>query len=416
MLKTLEDITPTKKRLSIEIPAEAFEGEIQSSLEMIRRRTKLPGFRQGKAPLGLIEKRFGKDVEGEAIEKVIPEYYTKALDEADIVPVAQPNLEGGIDFKRHAPLLLTFTVEIRPRVENLSYEGIEVEDVAVEITDQDIENTVNRLQEDKATFTPSEEPAKEGDLLVLDYSLLGGPEFKDQVFRLGNESMPELFSQKITGLKKGEDASFEMTLPDDFQDPELAGKSFTTSVTVKEVKNVTLPELDDEFAKDLELDSMETLRNSIRERLEESRREQVDNVLKGQVMKKLLDAHEFEAPESLVEQELAHWVAQAQGQGRTEDKEKLTEEFRAEAERNVRASMLVQIIGDRENIEVSEDDIRNKLVALSGKFGLSPENVMKYYVSRDGSLEGLKNSIYEEKVLALLLEKAVVKPAKGEGK
>ncbi len=416
MLKTLEDISSTKKRLSIEIPADAFEQEIQSSLQVLRKKTKLPGFRPGKAPMGLIEKRYGKDVEGEAMEKVIPQFYTKALEEADIIPVAQPQLEGGIDFQRHNPLALTFTVEIRPKIDDLSYEGIEVDGMALDITDNDIEQTLNRLAEDKATFEPTDDPAKESDLVVLDYTLLGGGEFKDQVFRLGSDQMPKLFSQKIAGLKKGEDVSFEMTMPEDFPNSELAGKTFTTSVAVKEVKNVIMPEIDDEFAKDMEMDDLESLKKHIRERLEESKREQVENVLKGQIMKKLLDTYEFEAPESLVESEVQHWVDQAKAQGRTEEDEALKNEIRPDAERNVRASMLVQIIGDKENIEVTEDDIRQRLISLSGRFNLSPENVMKYYISRDGSLEGLKHSVYEEKVLALLLEKANIKAVKAEEK
>ncbi len=228
--------------------------------------------------------------------------------------------------------------------------------------------------------------------------------------------MPKLFSQKIAGLKKGEDVSFEMTMPEDFPNSELAGKTFTTSVAVKEVKNVIMPEIDDEFAKDMEMDDLESLKKHIRERLEESKREQVENVLKGQIMKKLLDTYEFEAPESLVESEVQHWVDQAKAQGRTEEDEALKNEIRPDAERNVRASMLVQIIGDKENIEVTEDDIRQRLISLSGRFNLSPENVMKYYISRDGSLEGLKHSVYEEKVLALLLEKANIKAVKAEEK
>jgi trigger factor len=413
MLKTMEDISATKKRLSIEIPPEAFEDEIRSTLKDIRQRSKLPGFRPGKAPFSLIEKRFGKDVEGEVMEKIIPKYYSDALKEAEIVPVGQPELEGGLDFKRNTPLALTFTVEVRPKVENLSYDGIEVEGLPIGITDADVETTLKRLQQDKATFEPTDGPAQEDDLMVLDYSLLGGEEFKDQVFRVGSETMPKYFSQKVTGLKKGDTAAFELTFPEDYYNKDVAGKSYTTNVTVKEVKKVILPELDEEFAKDMEMDDLQALKDHIRERLAESQRDQADNILKGQIMNKLLETYQFEAPESLLNLELDHALTQAkaQAQGGEVDEEKMKEELQAPSERNVRASMLMQMIGEKENVQVTEDDLKNRLVGLSAKFGLSPENMMKYFVSRDGSLDGLRNSVYEEKVLALLLERANVKPA-----
>ena len=143
MIKQTEDISSTKKRISIEIPSDAIEGEIESSLNELRARTRLPGFRKGKAPLSLIEKRFGKDVEAETMERLVPKFYSEAIKEAEIVPVGRPVLEGGLELKRNEPLGLTFTVEVRPKVD-LSYEGLEVEDVPLKVEDRDVEETIKR--------------------------------------------------------------------------------------------------------------------------------------------------------------------------------------------------------------------------------------------------------------------------------
>jgi trigger factor len=408
MLKSVEDISATKKRLNIEIPSDAIENEIKTSLDLLRRKTKIPGFRPGKAPVALLEKRYGKDVEAEAMEKLIPSFYSEAVKEADITPVTQPAIEGGVDFKRNAPLSLTVTVEVRPRVETLSYEGIEVKEIPVTVSDEDVEKTLERLREDRASYEPSAEPVADGDLLVLDYTAGEDREpVKDYVFKVGSPAMPETFSTGLVGAKKSEPVTFEMEFPGDFAVEGLAGKKENITATVKEVKKVSLPALDDEFAKDLDFDDLAALRMHIREKLEESQGNSVANMMKAEIVKKILESHEFEAPAALVDAELAHLVASARAQGREDEPgDELKEGFRPDAERNIRASLLLQMIGEKEGTDVTEDDLKEKLVSLSGQFGLSPENVMKYYISRDGSLEGLRNSVFEDKVLDLLLERA----------
>jgi trigger factor len=410
MLKSVEDISATKKRLSIEIPSDAIENQIKTSLDLLRRKTKIPGFRPGKAPVALLEKRYGKDVEAEAMEKLIPSFYSEALKEADITPVTQPAIEGGVDFKRNTPLSLTVTVEVRPKLETLSYEGIEVKEVPVTVSDEDVEKTLERLREDRASYEPSAEPVADGDLLVLDYTAGdGGEPVEDYVFKMGSPAMPEAFSAGLLGAKKSEPVTFEMEFPGDFPVEGLAGAKGNITATVKEAKKVNLPALDDEFAKDLDFDNIEELRKHIREKLEESQQKSIANMMKAEILKKILESHEFEAPASLVDGELSHLVAGARAQGRKDEPEdELKEEFRPDAERNIKASLLLQMIGEKEGLDVTEDDLKEKLVSLSGQFGLSPENVMKYYISRDGSLEGLRNSVFEDKVLDLLLDRAEI--------
>jgi trigger factor len=407
MLKTVEDISATKKRLHVEIPADAIESEIQNALRELRARTRLPGFRQGKAPVALIEKRYGREVEAEAVEKIIPRFYSSAVKEAEITPVANPVLESPWDFKRKSPMSLTFTVEVRPAVENLSYEGVTVEEVPTRVTDEDVETTIERLREERAVYEPTEEPAGSGDLVVVDYEG-GGQSREDEVFKLGGDHMPQEFSEHLSGKRKGEDAAFEVAFPEEYVDRELAGSRVPFTVKVKDVKKGTLPPLDDEFAKDLGSEGLEALRAKVRERMEQSQRESVERMYRAEVLKRVLETNPFEAPESLVEAELGFVLKQARAQGRTDSDEVLREELRPAAERQIRASLLLQMIAEREGVEVTEEDMNRRVAELAGRLNLTPENVVKYYVARDGSLEGLQHSLLEDKVLDLLRERAVI--------
>ena len=241
MIKTTEDITSTKKRISIEIPAEAVESEILGSLNTIRAQTRLPGFRKGKAPMSLIEKRFGKDVEGEAMERLVPKHYSEAIKEAGIVPVGQPVLEGGIEIKRNEPLAMTFTVEVRPKVD-ITYEGLKVKLLEAKVEDKDVDETIKRLQQERATFEPAEGPVADGHIVVMDYDIAeDGKSFKDEVFKVGSDLLPSEFSKKLTGVAKGGTVEFEVAFPKDYYAEELAGQSRDFKVTVKEITAANSP-------------------------------------------------------------------------------------------------------------------------------------------------------------------------------
>ena len=230
MLKAVEDISATKKRLRIEIPAETIEKEIQNSLEKVRTTTTIPGFRTGKAPFTLIEKKFGKKVEEEVLERIIPEGYLDALRKADITPITDPVLEEKADFKRNEAFSMTLTVEIMPKIDNLHYEGIKVKEIPVEVTDADVEDVLKRSQEERATYEPSEEAVGPDDLVSFDYAVKeDGTEVKDQVFKIGGSLFPEDFSAGLVGKKKGDEVTIETTFPEGHVAEKYAGKRLTFS-------------------------------------------------------------------------------------------------------------------------------------------------------------------------------------------
>lgn len=418
MLRAIEDISTTKKRLTIEIPADDIENEIRDAFEKLRDRTTLPGFRTGRAPMELIEKKFGRQVEREVLDRVIPRGYVDALKEADLTPVANPEMEEKVDFRRHQALSLTLTVEVIPKIDNLQYENIKVKDIPVTVTEEDVESVLRRQQEEKATYEPSDGPVGMSDLVALDYAAREeGIEAKDQVFKVGGSMFPAEFSQELLGKRKGEEFISEVTFPEDHPSSKLAGKKAAMKVAVKDIKKVHLPQIDDELAKDIGFENLEVMKKRINEEIEKAKKNEVVKIQKAEILRKLIESHEFDVPESLVENEAVELAStvmanKGQEQGNGKDLDALKQEMRPNAVKNVKASLLIETIGKAQGVSVSEDEIKKAVLSISQRLSVSPENIMKFYISRDGSLDGLKNTLFEDKVLDLILSKAVVE--KGE--
>jgi len=410
---TLEDVSATKKRLKIQIPAERVEAEIQKTFRDLQQKSKFPGFRPGKAPMSMIEKKFGKDAEAEALEKLIPEFYQTALMENELIPVSKPEIEGTFEYKRNIPLELTVVVEIRPKVEDLSYEDIPIKEIPVDVKDEDIDAALQRLAEEKATYELVEDAVANGDLVTVDYTVKeDGTVTKDVVLKIGSGTYPQEFFDGLTGRKKDEEFDLEATFPADSQ-TQFAGKKLTFTITIKDIKRRNLSAIDDEFAKDLGMENLQALKEKARENIFNFKSSEADSLKQREILDKLLAAHDFEVPEGLLNAELSGIINDIRASGKDErTDEALKEEFRANAEKSVKASVLLALIGEKEGLDVSEDDLKAEIVRVAQRFYITPENVMKYYVARDGSLEGLKNTVFEKKVLGLLLSKAKIE--KGE--
>jgi trigger factor len=408
LIKSCEEISSTKKRLTIEIQADIVETEIQKGLLEARRRANLPGFRAGKAPMSIIEKRFGKSVESEVLEKLVPEYYMEAVKEADIKPVAKPEMEEGIDFKRNTPIVMTFTVEVRPKIENLEYENIPVKHVPVEIKDEEIDTIIKSVAEEKGTFEAIDATVASGDLVTLDYTTDDGVETKDVVIKVGSGPYPKEFFDSLIGKKKSEEFSAEIAFPED-STTQFAGKTPKFRMMIKDVKRRNIPAIDDELAKDMGIENLQALKDRVREDVLASKTAEADRKKQIELIEKLLAAHAFDAPEGMVNFELDRIIAEIRAEGKHQGTdEDLIKEYRPKAEKSAKVSVLLDIIGEREGITVSEDELKEEILKFSRRYYVTPENVIKYYVARDGSLDGVKNAIYEKKAMKALLGKAKI--------
>ena len=408
MIKSCEEISSTKKRLTIEIPADIVEAEIQKGLLEAQRRANLPGFRAGKAPMSIIEKRFGKGVESEALEKLVPEYYMAAVKEADIKPVAKPEMEEGIDLKRNVPIVMTFTVEVRPKIENLEYENIPVKDVPVEIKDEEIDTIIKSVAEEKGTFEAIDAAVTSGDLVTMDYTTDDGVETKDAVIKVGSGPYPKEFFDALIGKIKSEEFSAEIAFPED-SSTQFAGKTPKFRMMIKDVKRRNIPAIDDELAKDMGIENLQALKDRVREDVLASKTAEADRKKQIELIEKLLAAHAFDAPEGMVNFELDRIISEIRAEGKHPGTdEELIKEYRPKAEKSAKVSVLLDIIGEREGITVSEDELKEEILNFSRRYYVTPENVIKYYVARDGSLDGVKNAIYEKKAMKALLGKAKI--------
>jgi len=440
LLKSVEDIDTTKKRLRIEIPSDVIEKEIGNSLEKVRQKAKIPGFRPGRAPINLIERRFGKEVEAEVLDKIIPEYYSKALKEAELMPVTTPVFDEKIDFKRNNPINLSLTVEVMPKIENLSYENIKVEDIPVSVDDAEVEDYLKKLQGEKAIYEVSEKEIDTDDLVSFEYvdAKIAGEEnaaaLKEQISKMGNEILPPDIMEKMIGKKKDDIVEFTTTFNGDCKSKELAGKTIDMKVAIKEIKKKNLPEIDDEFAKDLGLENIPDMKEKIKEKIFAVKKEHIVRIQKAIIVNKILEAHSFEAPETLVRRELESLmmheslsqreaketisIAGSPEEGKVvasrsqEDLEKLQTELKDKALKNVQASLIIDAIGQKEGITVTDDEVNERISLVAQKLSATPEAVKNFYHYKEGSLEGLRHSIYEDKVMDMLLSKAVIE--KGE--
>ncbi|MDX9714856.1 MAG: trigger factor [Dissulfurispiraceae bacterium] len=413
MIKSVDDISATMKKLQIEIPSDEVEERIQAGLKEAQKQARIPGFRPGKAPMNMIEKKYLNDVEIDVMDKIVPEYYLKSLKEADLVPVASPIVEESFDYKRHEPISFTVRVEIRPKIDNLQYENIKVTDVPVEVKDEDVDAVIKTFLEERAVFEIIEEPAGSEDLVIFDAKVKDdGTEHKDLAIKINTSLYPKNFTDAFIGKKSGD--SFECEADFSKESPlEFAGKKLNFEVSVKEVKRHNIPEFNDELVKDLNFESTDELKAKVRENLLVAKNREADLQKQREIIKALADTHDFEVPASLLYAELKGIVSQVKALNkdeRTEDE--LKEEYRQKAIESVKATLLIDIIGEKENVTVSPEDMEAEVIRMAQKYMVPPDTIAKHYMDKDGSFDLLRKTVFEKKVLNLLLSKATVE--KGE--
>jgi trigger factor len=413
MESVVEDISATKKRITIKAAADEVEGRIRGALDGARAKSRIPGFRTGKAPMSLIERKYGKEIESEVLERLVGEYYADALERAGIKPITPPVLEEH-DYKRKSDLRVVCSFEVRPVIENLNYDGVTIKEVKVDVTDEDIETAMMRIRINAASYAPVERPVQNDDLLIADIENADdGASRPDQYIKVGGEEFPREFYDAVTGKNKGEKVSVKVEFPKDNPNGEFFGGK-ALNVLIKEIKELKLPDIDDEFAKDAGFDGIEDMRKTMSGGILESKKRYAQQAQSGAAVKTLLERYEFELPDSFLNGELDFLVSQAAKMPANKDltPEQLRDKYRGEAARSVKTMIILDAIGEKENVTVTEADMKEKLVGMSGSLSMSPEALAQYYTSQYGSLDGLRYTIFREKVADLILSRANVE--KGE--
>lgn len=413
MIKNLENISETKKRLTVEIPADVIEQKIKQELTNLGRKARVPGFRPGKAPISLLEKRFGDEVEADVLNKIVPEYYAKSMKEAKLSPVSHPQFEKS-DHEKKKPLEMTFTVEVLPEIKDLDYEGIEVTAEEPVVTDEELEVALKRIQAERMSYESVDRPAENSDLVTIDFAVVeDGKEEKEQIIKIGSDQFPKELSAEIEGKNAGERFEVKLTFPDDHPS-EFKGRTVTFKGVLKEVKILKLPDIDENLAHEAGFESLSSLQDSLRADMKHAKENQNRKKQIVELIEKLVESHDVPVPEGMLEAELSSLLTFEKRKDENKDKsdDELKEKMRPEALKNGKAAVLLNIIGEKEHIEVTEEEMKEKILELSQMTQIPPQNLIQMYMAKDGSLEGLRYGLFKEKVAEVIHSKAKIE--KGE--
>jgi trigger factor len=425
MQVTVEAINPVTKKVSIEIPADRVDAEIEKAYAGIQKKAKLQGFRPGKAPMQLIRRTYSDAMRDEVMRRFYEQTLFKALDEHKIEPIDSPTIESDI-LEQGAPFKYSALVEIMPEILLNEYTGFAVSKEKFVLNPGNIEGEIKRMQENMAQLIPLDEDAvaEKGHTVSVDYtfSVEGFPEesstAEDAELELGTNRMLPGFEEQLVGVKCGEQKEIRITLPEDYRTKDAAGKEGLFKVTVKEIKRKELPELDDDFAQQFgEYETLDQLRAKMAEYLEKQETERIENELKERVIQALIQKNPLDVPQSMVKRQLDHMLENLKNRLKGQrmsiemmglDDDGFRERFRDSAEDKVKGGLLLMALVEKENIAANDDDLaeRYELIAAGNPDMLG--RIKEYYSSNKSARNSLISEIKEDKAIRFLLENAVV--------
>lgn len=425
MTATWEKLEGSRGVLTFEVSAEKVNEGLDAAFKKVVKQINVPGFRKGKMPRSMFEKRFGVEaLYQDALDFIFPQAYLSAIDETGIEPIDQPeNVDFDLDqMAKDKDFAFKATVQVKPEVKLGEYKGLEVEELDTTVSDEDVANEIAGLQTRHAELVVKEEgTAENGDTVVIDFKgfvdgeAFEGGEAENHSLELGSGSFIPGFEEHLVGVAAGESKDVEVTFPDEYHAAELAGKPAVFKVTVHEIKSKELPELDDEFAKDVddEVETLDALRQKIRTRLEDSKKHEADHHLRDTAVEKAAANAEVEIPEVLVKNEVNRMIQefeqrlQMQGmnldlyfQFSGQDENALREQMKEEAQNRVKVNLTLEAIAKAENLEATDEDVDAELAKMAEMYNMDV-NMIKQAL---GGVEGIKADLQLKKAVDFLVE------------
>lgn len=408
--------------LTVEVSAEQVSKGLDAAFQKVVKQVSVPGFRKGKMPRGMFEKRFGvESLYQDALDILLPEAYGDAIDEAGIEPVDRPEIDIE-QMEKGKDLIFKATVIVKPEVKLGDYKGLEVEELDTNVTDEDVQKELETLQNRQAELVVKEEgTAENGDTVVIDFEgfvdgeAFEGGKAENHSLELGTGSFIPGFEEQLVGVAAGESKDVEVTFPEEYHAAELAGKPATFKVTVHEIKAKELPVLDDEFAKDVddEVETLDELKEKIKTRLENSKKHEAEHHLRDTVVEKAAENAEVDLPEVMITNEvnrmLQEFEQRLQMQGMNmelyfqfsgQDENALREQMKEEAEKRVRVNLALEAIAKAENLEVSDEEVNAELENMAGMYNMTVDNIKQAL----GGVEGIKSDLKMKKAVDFLVE------------
>lgn len=432
MKATLISKENNRAKFTMDFTAEEFEAAVVKAYQDSKDKFNIDGFRKGKAPRSIIEKHFGEGVFFEdAINNLFQTAYPEALNELDLEVIDSPQADFS-EIGKGKPLTVTIDVAVYPVVEVKDYKGIEVEQVDPEVTEEDVDRDIEAMRKRNSRMVVADRPVENGDTVILDYAgFVGDEQFQggtaeNQELKIGSGMFIPGFEEQLIGVKAGESKDVVVTFPEEYQAKELAGKEATFKCKVHEVKFEELPELDDEFAKDVsEFDTLAELRDDARARILESVKLQCENEAKDKVIAQVYENNKIEAPATMVADEMDRMIQELEQQMRYQGLniqqylqftgstlDDFRNEIKPEAEKRVATRIVLRSIGDVENVEVTDEDLDKELQRMSEAYNTDPENIKK--MLGEENLAFFRKDIALTKVMDMLYNEAKITLVKAE--
>jgi trigger factor len=415
-----ETTASTKREIEIEVPSEEVSRETDALIQKYQKLARIPGFRRGHVPASIIRQRFSQDIQNDVVDALVPKYFRKETERLGLMPVSQPRVT---DLHAHDGEGLHFkaSFEVMPEIKVEGYKELRADHPEITVTDEEVEESLKALQEQKATFSPIEGRAiSDGDYAQV--SLDGTPKqdeaetkpvhMDDVLVEIGGKNtMPE-FTENLRGTNAGDERTFEVNYPEDFSDERLRGKTFSYKVKINAIKQKSLPELNDDFAKELgEFSTLAEVKQKMREGMEHERRHAAERDAKDKLLSDLIGRNQFEVPDALVEHQidirLERGLRALAAQGMSSehmkkmDLPRLRAGQREQAVQEVKATLLLEKIAEEEKIEVGDDEINHEIETLATQTKQTAEAI-RARLTRDGALDRIRNRIRNEKALDFL--------------
>jgi trigger factor len=411
-----------RRELDLEIPADEVSKAMERVAKEFAKVARIPGFRPGKAPMTLIRRRFADDIKGEVLQSLVPERVEKAVSEQKLTPVSQPQVEK-LDFNDGQPLKFRAVFEVLPEFELGNYKDLQLEMPAMEVNDEDVTKTLEEMRERAAAFAPAEgRPVEDGDFVQL--KLSGTPEAGGEPLQadsvlchIGAEETMAPFNENLRGVNIGDHKDFDVPYPADYPDAKLAGNTYHYSVDVLGIKTKKLPDLNDDFAKDVsDATTLDELNKKIRESLEHQRDHKHKDLLREKVLAEIVKLHDFPVPQALVEHQMdvrlervVRSLAQQGVDPRAVNIDWVSLRKRNEdrAKDDVKAELIVDRIATAENIDVTEEEVEHELEHLAGHSNESAEAI-RARLTKQGTLDRIKAKLRSDKTLDWLAQNAKI--------
>jgi len=419
-----------RKEMDLEIPAEEVSKATEKVAKDFAKIARVPGFRPGKAPISLIKKRFASDIKGEVLQTLVPERVEKAVAEAKLTPVSQPQVDK-LEYNEGQPLKFRASFEVLPEFSLANYKNLEIEMPEMNVTDESVAAALAEMQQRAAAFAPVEgRAAQNGDFVQV--KLLGTPEgggdplqAESVLCHVGAEETMEPFNENLRGANVADHKNFDVDYPADYPDAKLAGRKFHYTVDVLGIKTKKLPELNDEFAKDVsDATSLEELKKKVREGLEHERDHRQKDLQREKILAEIVKLHDFPVPESLVEHQMdvrlervVRSLAQQGVDPRAVNVDWVTLRKRQEerARDDVKAELVIDRIASEEKIDVTEEELQHELAHMASHSGESAEAI-RARLTKQGALDRMKAKLRSDKTVDWLAQNARVKTVAASAK